>query len=378
MRVFISAGEASGENYGVMLIPALRGVFGKDTEFVGVGGERMRDAGCEIIVDSKSVAVIGITEVIKHIPHIYREFFRTVGTLKRQRPDIAVLIDFPDFNLRLAEQLHRIGVPVVYFVSPQLWAWKKRRIRRVQRFVDRMLVIFPFEEQYYRERGVQAEYVGHPLADLPLPSLSRAGLAAEEHLDPAKHWIALLPGSRRKEVILNLPIMLKAAAELGDRYQYLLPVASTLSPEWVEKQLGSCRVKIRLMKDARQALFHARASIVASGTATVEAALMGNPFVVVYRVSRLSYEIGRRFVKLDQYAMVNLIAGREIVPELIQDRFTTGNVVSEMRKLLVDGPARETMIQDLRVVRDKLRLSPNASGSTAIERAAAAVADLMR
>src|SRR5690242_3660245 len=173
MRVLISAGEASGENYGALLIPELRDALGQQTEFFGVGGERMRAAGCEIVVDSKTVAVVGITEVIKHIPKIYREFFRMVSAARGQPPDVAVLIDFPDFNLRLAQRLHAMGVPVVYFVSPQLWAWKKRRIHRVQRYVDRMLVIFPFEESYYRERGVQAEYVGHPLADLPLPQISR-------------------------------------------------------------------------------------------------------------------------------------------------------------------------------------------------------------
>ncbi len=374
MRVLISAGEASGENYGAMLIPVLREIFGAQTELFGVGGERMRAAGCEIIVDSKSVAVIGITEVIKHIPKIYREFYRMVAEARRRPPDVALLIDFPDFNLRLAQQLHKLGVPVVYFVSPQLWAWKKRRIRRVQRFVERMLVIFPFEESYYRERGVPAEYVGHPLADLPLPLTSREELAQRLGLDPQKQWIALLPGSRRREVLLNLPIMLQAAAELGDNYKFLLPVASTLTREWIQAQTASSAVPIHLLDDARLALFHARASIVASGTATVEAALIGNPFIVVYRLSWLSYEIGRRFVRLSNYAMVNLIAGREIVPELIQQRFTAKNVITQMSRLLKDGAERETMLRELKEVRQKLHLADPTRGDTAIKRAALAVA----
>ncbi|HEX6466521.1 MAG TPA: lipid-A-disaccharide synthase [Terriglobales bacterium] len=374
MRVLISAGEASGENYGAMLIPVLREIFGAQTEFFGVGGERMRAAGCEIIVDSKSVAVIGITEVIKHIPKIYREFYRMVAEAKRRSPDVALLIDFPDFNLRLAQQLHKLGVPVVYFVSPQLWAWKKRRIRRVQRFVERMLVIFPFEESYYRERGVPAEYVGHPLADLPLPLTSREELAQRLGLDPQKQWIALLPGSRRREVLLNLPIMLQAAAELGGNYEFLLPVASTLTREWMTARTANSAVPIHLLDDARLAMFHARASIVASGTATVEAALIGNPFIVVYRLSWLSYEIGRRFVRLSNYAMVNLIAGREIVPELIQQRFTAKNVVTQMSRLLKDGAERETMLQELKEVRQKLHLADPTRDDTAIKRAALAVA----
>jgi lipid-A-disaccharide synthase len=374
MRVLISAGEASGENYGALLIPELRDALGEQTTFFGVGGERMRAAGCEIIVDSKTVAVVGITEVIKHIPKIYREFFRMVSAARRQPPDVAVLIDFPDFNLRLAERLHTMGVPVVYFVSPQLWAWKKRRIHRVQRYVDRMLVIFPFEESYYRERGVKAEYVGHPLADLPLPQISRVELSRRIGVDTGKHWIALLPGSRRKEVLLNLPTMLETAARLGPGYEFLLPIASTLSDEWMRRQLTESKVLIHLVDDARTALLHARASIVASGTATVEAALIGNPFVVVYRLSRLSYEIGRRFVKLKNYAMVNLIARREIVPELIQGNFTAEKVASEIEKLVLDSSERETMIKNLKEVRERLHVPSDPAGETAIARAAASVA----
>jgi lipid-A-disaccharide synthase len=377
MRVLISAGEASGENYGALLIPELKKVLGNETEFFGVGGERMRAAGCETVVDSKVVAVLGITEVIRHIPRIYREFFRMVSAARRRKPDVAVLIDFPDFNLRLAERLHRMGVPVVYFVSPQLWAWKKRRIGRVQRYVERMLVIFPFEEGYYRERGVKAEYVGHPLADLPAPQISREELSTSFGVDIDKHWVALLPGSRKKEVSLNLPIMLEAAARLGSGYEFLLPVASTLSRDWMKMQVERSTVPINLLDDARVALLHARASIVASGTATVEAALVGNPFVVVYRLSNLSYEIGRRFVKLKNYAMVNLVAGREIVPELIQDRFTAENVASEIRKIVPNGSQREKMMAELKDVREQLHLPSTKAGETAITRAAAGVAAVL-
>ena len=359
-----------------MLIPELRKLLGSDTEFFGVGGERMRAMGCETVVDSAKVAAVGITEVIKHVATIYREFFRMVSSARDRRPDVAVLIDFPDFNLRLAQKLHTIGVPVVYFVSPQLWAWKQRRIWRVKKFVDRMLVIFPFEKDYYRQRGVTAEYVGHPLADLPLPQIPREEFARRHGLDSAKPWIALLPGSRTKELLLNLPVMLQSAERLGGRYEYLVPVASTLSRDWVAQQTRGAGV--HLVDDARAALLHARAAVVASGTATVEAALIGAPFVVVYRVSGLSYAIGRRLVKVKNFAMPNLIAGREIVPELIQSNFTAENVIRELQALIPEGDRRADMIRNLAEVGRSLRRREEheLAGQTAIARAASEIAEI--
>lgn len=359
-----------------MLIPELRTLLGSETRFFGVGGEKMRAAGCETIVDSAKVAAVGITEVVKHVVTIYREFFRTVGAARRLRPDVAVLIDFPDFNLRLAEKLHAMGVPVVYFVSPQLWAWKQRRIWRVKRFVDRMLVIFPFEKEYYRERGVSAEFVGHPLADLPLPPIPREVFAQKYGIDRAKTWIALLPGSRARELLLNLPVMLESAKRLGSDYEYIMPIASTLSHAWVEQRARqTTEVRVHLVDDARAALLHSRAAVVASGTATVEATLIGTPFVVVYRVSRLSYAIGRRLVKVKNFGMVNLIAGRTIVPELIQADFSAENVVRELKRLIPDGKARSTMIRELQETSPRLR-RPEHVEETAIRRASKIVAEI--
>jgi lipid-A-disaccharide synthase len=375
LQILISAGEASGENYGAMLMTELRKLTGRDIQFFGVGGEKMRAAGFETIVDSRKVAAVGITEVIKQVWTIYREFFRMVSVARERKPDVAVLIDFPDFNLRLAGKLHEMGVPVVYFVSPQLWAWKQWRIWRVKKFVDRMLVIFPFEQEFYRERGVNAEYVGHPLADLAPPQIPREVFAREHGLHIAKQWIALLPGSRKKEVLLNLPVMLEAAGKLGSEYQYLVPVASTLSDEWMKDQIGSASVY--LVSDARAALLHARASVVASGTATVEAALIGNPFIVVYRVSGLSYAIGKRLVKVNNFGMVNLIAGSEIVPELIQANFTAENVVEQLQKVIPDGGRRAEMIRDLAGLQSKLRDVAAGAGETAIARAAQNVRDTL-
>ncbi len=285
-----------------------------------------------------------------------------------------MLIDFPEIHFRLARLFHHLGIPVIYFVSPQLWAWKQHRIRLVRKFVNRMLVIFPFEEEFYRERGVQAEFVGHPLADLPPPAITREQFAAENGLNPAKTWVGLLPGSRLHEIENHLPEMLdaarglpapaSAAAQISPDYEFLIALGfharcgTTRRPfcGMVEEYGG--RLTVRLVDDARAALFHARASVVASGTATVEAALIGNPFVVVYRVSRLTYAIARRLVKVPHVAMANLIAGKRVVPELIQHDFTAANIVQHLRQLLPDGPARESMKVELGVIREALHVQP--------------------
>ena len=376
MRVLISAGEASGELYGAQLMDALRR-RAADTEFFGVGGDRMRGAGCETVVDAHEIAVVGLTEVVSSLPRIWRHFHHLLDKIDRRRPDIAVLIDFPDFNLRLAKQLHRRGIPVVYFVSPQLWAWRAGRVRQVRRYVRKMLVIFPFEEQWYRERGVKAEYVGHPLADE-----QRDDGARDESRVPT---IALLPGSRQKEVEMNLPEILRAGVQLWQQIgpvRFVMPVAPTLPRGWLEQavvgqylELSSAypdaALELSYTDDARAALQGARAAVVASGTATVEAALAGTPFVMVYRVSRSSWFLGRWMVRVPHFAMPNLIAGRRVVPELVQSDFTAENIVRELRKIIPNGPERATMITGLAEVKAKLR--PAASGRRAVDRAAEAV-----
>src|SRR5579875_2229144 len=364
--IVISAGEASGEHYGALLIDALRRRLAPKAiaaQFIGMGGPRMAAAGQEQIVRAEEMAHMGVTDAIR-----------------RRRPSVAVLIDFPDVHLRLAEELHSCGIPVIYFVSPQLWAWKKRRIERVRRYVARMLVIFPFEEPFYRRRGIDAQFVGHPLAELPLPEISRAEFAARCHLHPARDWIALLPGSRIREIRHNLPEMLAAAwllalpeplaAHPTPKYDFVVPLAPTLTADQrdeavrlAEKHSGG--LPVHFTNDARAALRHARASVVASGTATVEAALIGNPFVVVYRISPLSYAVAERVVDVPHVAMVNLIAGKRIVPELIQGDFTAQQVVSHLRPLLDNEQARGHMQANLRRVGEMLRGEESAIGRVA-------------
>ena len=356
VRILISAGEASGEMYGAQLIEALR--RRASFEFFGVGGDRMRAAGCETVVDAKDLAVVGITEILSRLPKIYGLFHRLIAAADAKPPNLAVVIDSPAFNWRVARQMHKRGIPVAYYVCPQFWAWRQGRVRLLRKYVDKALVIFPFEEKFYRDRGVDATFVGHPLADLARPQISRNDYAAQYGLDAAKMWITLMPGSRVKEVRMNLPTILNSAARLGPGYEFLLPVAPTLDRTWLEGLLGN-RASVKLVPEALPALVHSRAGIIASGTATVEAALMGTPFVMVYRVSPLTYLLGRSRVKVPHFAMVNLIAGKEVVPELVQQNFTSEKVTAEIVKIMSDGPARERMIAGLAGVRSALRGAPD-------------------
>jgi lipid-A-disaccharide synthase len=420
LRILISAGEASGEMYGAQLIEALRRAAEQKPaelrsagrtrasaptqavplDFFGAGGERMRAAGCDIIIDAKDLAVVGITEIFSHLPKILGLYKKLIRGADDRRPALAVLIDSPAFNWRVARQMRKRGIPVVYYVCPQFWAWRQGRVKLLRKYVNKALVIFPFEETFYRDRGVDATFVGHPLADLDLPAISREGYAQQpvwgRHslrlaplaqgrvcppLDPAKPWITLMPGSRRKEVRMNLPTILEAAQRLGAAYEFLLPVAPTLEPQFVrhlvETRLAASRQperpdtpntprkletgqapSLHLVPEALPALHHSRAAIVASGTATVEAALMGTPFVMVYRVSPLTYALGKPRIKVPHYAMVNLIAGKEIVPELVQRKFTAGNIVAELNKVIPDGPTRQEMLRGLASVREGLK-KPN-------------------
>jgi len=405
VRILISAGEASGEMYGAQLMEALRRgaelrsagrtnasapTQASPIEFFGAGGERMLAAGCEIIVDAKDLAVVGITEIIGHLPRILGLFRKLIRAADEKRPALAVVIDAPAFNWRVARQMHKRGVPVVYYVCPQFWAWRQGRVKLLRKYVDKALVIFPFEEKFYRDRGVDATFVGHPLADLPAPAITREAYAAANQLDAAKLWITLMPGSRRKEVRMNLPTILEAAGRLerdhrGGAYEFLLPVARTLDASFLrgliaapteKRQAASLLGNIHLVPEALRALYHSRAGIVASGTATVEAAVMGTPFVMVYRVSPLTYAVGKPRVKVPYFAMVNLIAAEEVVPELVQHKFTAENVVAEMNKIIPDGEPRTRMIERLEAV--KARLQGSGGGAHPSETAAEIIVKMLR
>ena len=406
MLILISAGEASGEMYGAQLIEALRHAYAcagtaapgcladrksaaaaestaelrsagqpgaavPALNFFGVGGERMRAAGCETVVDSKDLAVVGITEILGHLPKIWGLFQHLIREADKRKPDLAIVIDSPAFNWRVAREMKKRGIPTVYYVAPQFWAWRQGRVRLIRDYIDKALVIFPFEEKFYRDRGVDATFVGHPLADLPKPAVTRDDYAAQFGLDPGKQWITLMPGSRVKEVRMNLDVIVDSALQLGNSYDYILPVAPTIERDFLFTEMstdgwGDARLKvpdIKLVPETLPALYHSRAGIIASGTATVEAAMMNLPFVMVYRVSPLTYFLGKSRVKVSHFAMVNLIAGEEIVPELVQQDFTAQNVVVRLKEILPDGPPRKRMLAGLERVRSLLRPSEVASGS---------------
>jgi lipid-A-disaccharide synthase len=396
VRILISAGEASGEMYGAQLIEAFRrcrddrtcdvgtaalggpaeqrsaitssaGEGARATwplEFFGVGGEKMRAAGCNIVVASNDLSVVGITEILGHLPKIWHLFRKLIAEADRRRPDLAIVIDSPAFNWRVARRMKKRGIPVIYYVCPQFWAWRQGRVRLLRKYVDKALVIFPFEEKFYRDRGVDAEFVGHPLAEIERPSISREEYATQYGLVPSKPWITLIPGSRVKEVRMNLPPLLWAAQLLGMDYDFVLPIAPTV-PQTVIRELmaenPNATAPIHLVPEALPALAHGRAGIIASGTATVEAAMMELPFVMVYRVTPLTYWLGRSSVKVPYFAMVNLIAGEKVVPELVQDDFRPENVTTEVKRIIADGESRSRMLAGLKRVRNRLRGDQQAS-----------------
>jgi len=366
------AGERSGDVYGAELARALRASLGA-AEIFGCGGEEMRHAGVETLVDARDLALMGITEMLTGLPRAYRLFLGLVRAVDERRPRLAVLIDSPSFNLRLAKKLQQRRVPVVYFVSPQIWAWKGWRIKGIKANVNKMLCIFDFEEAIYRKAGVPVEYVGHPLVDLLPPATSRQEFFARLRLDPETPTVALLPGSREKEVFFNLPAMLDGASRLAltRKIQFVVAVAPTLNADWMEFMVARGyvgRATVRtLAGGAHGALEHCTVAVVASGTATIEAALRERPMVVVYRVSPVTWLFGKVMVHVPFYSMVNLLANKAIVPELIQSDLTGLNVARRVEYLLDRPEAREAMIRDLRALR------PHLGPGGAIARAAKAI-----
>jgi lipid-A-disaccharide synthase len=355
----IVAGERSGDVYGAALAQALKARIA-DAEVFGGGGEAMRTAGAETVVDIHQVALIGISEVISGLPKAYRAMRNLVAEAVRRKPAAAILIDSPSLNLRLAKRLKQHNIPVIYFVSPQIWAWKKWRIRKIKALVDRMLCLFDFETEIYKKAGVPVECVGHPLVDMAAPSRTREEFFACAGLDPSTSTVALLPGSRRTEVKFNLPAMLDAAARVAQsrRVQFVVASAPTIDSQWLESMLargyaGNAPLRA-LSNSAHEALQYADAAVVASGTATIEAALRKCPMIVVYRVSAFTAMCARVMIDVPFYSMVNLLAGHAAVPELIQGDFTAARLADSLERLLDDGEARNKMIEDLQKVRERL------------------------
>jgi lipid-A-disaccharide synthase len=355
LRILVSAGEASGELYGALLVRELRALL-PPFEVVGLGGDRLAAEGARLVAHVRELAVLGLVEVVRHLPRLRRIFGRVLAEVDRERPDLAVLIDYAGFNLRLARELHARGVPIVYYVSPQVWAWRQGRVRTIRETVRRMLVLFPFEPAFYARHDVPATFVGHPLVDRLRPAEDRAAARSALGLDPTRPLVAVLPGSRRQEVGYILPSLAGAVRRLVAQrpdLQFALAAAPSLDTDALQSVLGDLPVPI-LKGRSSELLAAADLALLASGTATVEAALTGTPMVVVYRVSQLSYVLGRHFVNVPHYAMVNLIAGRRLVPELIQHDLTPERVSEEALRLLSDPSALREVESGLAEVRRAL------------------------
>jgi lipid-A-disaccharide synthase len=370
--VLVSCGEPSGDLYAGDLVRHLRGQVGPLDVF-GLGGDRLEAEGGRLLAHVRDLAVVGLLEVLRHVRRLRAVFRSVLEEVERERPAAAVLVDYADFNLRLARELKRRDVPVVYYVSPQVWAWRRGRMRAIRDTVARMVVIFPFEEPLYREAGVPVTFVGHPLVDLARPATDRSAFLRAQGLDPARPVLAILPGSRRQEVAHNLPPIAGALRLLRKRradLQLALAVAPSLDPSVLARDLAGLPVT-PIAGHTHALLSAGSAGLVASGTATVEAALMDLPMVVVYRLSPLTYALGRPFVSVPHYAMANLIAGGEVVKELIQKDFRPEAVAREVARLLEDGPWRARVLEGLGRVRAQLG-PPGASA-----RAAGIVAEVL-
>jgi len=375
MRVMISCGEPSGDLYAGALAAEIRNLDPSAT-ITGFGGDRLAAAGATLVENFSGLSVTGLLEVVRLLPRTYAAYRRLLADADATRPDVFVAIDFPDFNFILARALKKRGIPIVYYISPQLWAWRAGRMKTMQRVVDRMLVIFPFEEAIYRAAGVPVQWVGHPLFDVQPPRRPREAFLEAHGLDRSLPVLALLPGSRANELRAILPDLARAALLIHARVpgvQFLVARAPHLDGELFaplrELESHGTRV-VSIDGQTDDVLGAADAAVVASGTVTVQAALHECPMVVVYRLSPLTYRVGKPLVRVDTYAMANLVAGRRVVPELIQDDFTPEAVAREASRMLTDPAHADRIRADLREVKARLG-DPGAS-----RRAAEAVLDV--
>ncbi|HOG17067.1 MAG: Lipid-A-disaccharide synthase [Syntrophaceae bacterium PtaU1.Bin231] len=353
-RILIIAGEASGDLHGSNLVRQMKAIE-PGLRFYGVGGRKMREAGVELAADIADMAVVGLTEVVKKIPAILGVRRKLKLSLGRERPALAIFIDYPDFNLPMAKLAKSRGIPVFYYISPQVWAWRKGRIGQIGRTVDRMAVILPFEEELYRASGVDVSFVGHPLLDAVKTRYGRDEALRRFGLKDGVRTIALLPGSRPAEVERMLPVMMRMAAILERELpplQFVLPVADSLPAQTVEDILGPFGTRVALVRDdIYDAVAVADLAVVTSGTATLETALLEKPMIIVYKMSMVSYAVGRMVVKVPCIGLVNIIAGKKIVPELIQGDAGAERMAAEAMDILSSPERQAAMKRELSLLR---------------------------
>lgn len=348
-RIFLIAGEASGDLHGAGLVHAIRARL-PEAEFSGIGGPCMESAGVRLLFPASRLAVVGVVEILTHCGDILRAFRLTRGALRRERPDLLVLIDYPEFNLLVAGRARSLGIPVFYYVSPQVWAWRQGRVRKLRRLVDRMAVILPFEQDFYARRGMDVTFVGHPLLDVVRSRMSRAEFRRAAGLDPDRPVVGLLPGSRAGEIGRVFPVMAAAAAEVirsRPGVQFMVPLAPGVRSSSLEPLVPGRAGLIPVEGMTYEAIAASDTVLLASGTVTLEAAILGTPMVVMYRVSPLTAWLGRRLVRVPFFSLVNLVAGRRVVPELLQEEATPGRLAEEILALLDDAGTRALQVRGL-------------------------------
>lgn len=356
-RIMIVAGEASGDIYGADLVQKAL-LLDPGVHFFGIGGSRMREAGVTTLVDSADMAVIGLVEVFRHFSVISSAFLTLKRLLQTDPPELLILIDYPGFNLRLAKVAKKAGVKVLYYISPKVWAWKAGRIKKIAATVNRMAVIFPFEVPLYEKAGVSVSFVGHPLLDLVNVNMNRKEAAASFGLDPSKRTVGLFPGSRKSEIERILPAILSAAELLQKRFpelQFVLPLASTLGEADIIPHLKRVGITPVITSQRIHDLIRACDAIISvSGTVTLEIALVGTPMVIIYKLTPLTYHVARKLVKIEHMGLCNIVAGRSLVRELLQDQANPEAIAAEITRILSQDTYRETMIADLESIREKL------------------------
>ena len=374
-KILLVAGEVSGDLHGSHLVEAIQSID-PEIQFFGVGGEGLKRVGMKLLYPSQSLSVVGITEVLLKLRPILRALRGLKKSLDRERPDLIILIDFPDFNLRLAKIAHRRGIPILYYVSPQVWAWRPKRIKLIARLVKKMIVLFPFEVPLYEAAGVDVEWVGHPLLDTVRPALSKEKAFQQLGLDPKRRTIGLLPGSRMHEVERLLPPLLASAdvlqREIPD-LQFVIPLAPGIPKTILSPWMKNISVPVIVVEGfTYDAMNLSELLIAASGTATLEGAILGKPMVIIYKVSLLSYWIARALIRVDHIGLVNLVAEKEIAPELIQRDVNPRRIADEAFRILRDPLLSRKMVESMGEVRQKLG-EPGAA-----QRAAHIVLSLMK
>lgn len=349
-RIMIIAGETSGDLHGGMLVAELKKID-PSLEIYGIGGESMQEAGMELVYHIREFSFMGFVEVLAHLPFIRSVFKKLEELLVSRKPDLLVLIDYPGFNLRFGRIAKRMGIDVVYYISPQVWAWGKRRVRLIRRLVKKMLVILPFEQKFYQRLKVPARYVGNPLRDTVKSSLGKEEFCRQHGLNPKEPIVGLLPGSRRQEVEKILPAMLQACQLLhneNQNIQFGLGVAPHIDIRYIKGQLDRCSINVALIENqAYDLMAHSRLALVASGTATLETGLAGTPMIIIYKTNPLSFIIGKLLVKLPFIGLVNLVAGKKVVPEFLQREARPGAIFLMAKMLMAEGPPRQAVITEL-------------------------------